>query len=59
MSGAEVEASSGLAQWVQAGGVLAFAGAVWFELRRLRPIMDSIHATLAALLERDRMRGRE
>ncbi len=40
---------------LQAGGVLAFAGLVWFELRLLRPILASLRDQNAAILEWIRM----
>jgi hypothetical protein len=46
-----------LPQWLQAGGVLAFAAAVWWELREQGKIMRALADAVAALLERDRMRG--
>ena len=42
--------------WIQAGGVVAFAGAVWFELRGQRKTIERLAALVYALLERDRMR---
>lgn len=50
-------ADSSLASWVQAGGVVAFATAVLWELRGLKPTLRKIEDVLAALLERDRIRG--
>lgn len=47
------------ASWIQAGGVLAFAGAVLWELRQLRPIMAEVKTVLASLLERERMRAEQ
>ena len=58
------------APWVQTGGLLAFAGAVLWELRQLRPLFKQlvserqedrtliadVRAILAALLERERIR---
>lgn len=57
-----------LASWAQAGGVVAFAGAVLLQLRDFRrelgPLFKSIgetlaevKATMAALLERERTRA--
>jgi hypothetical protein len=52
-----------VASWVQAGGVLAFASAVLWQLRDLKPLFSEIgrviadvEKTLAALLERERIR---
>lgn len=59
-----------VAEWLQTGGVLAFAGAVMWELRQLRPLfaqliqerqedralVAEVKAILAALLERERIR---
>jgi hypothetical protein len=53
-----------LTSWVQTGGVLAFAGAVLYQLRELKPvlkevgeILSQVRSTLAALLERERARA--
>lgn len=48
-----------VASWVQAGGVVAFAGAVLWELKQLRPIMSEVKGILASLLERERMRSEQ
>ncbi len=59
--------ASSIAPFIQAGGVIAFATAVWFELRaqraerraeneKTREILEVVRDNLAALLERDRMR---
>lgn len=52
------------ASWIQAGGVLAFASAVLWQLRDLKPILKAVADTLlqvqltqAALLERERVRA--
>jgi hypothetical protein len=61
------DATAGIASWVQAGGVVAFAAAVWWELKLQRrersdrdkehtTILTSIKETLSALLERERSR---
>lgn len=42
--------------WLQAGGLLAFAGAVWMELRALRAIIQQQGEHIAALLEYTRDR---
>lgn len=42
--------------WLQAGGLLAFATAVWWELRGQRAIIEGIRDALVASLERDRIR---
>ena len=49
--------SADAASWIQAGGVVAFASAVLWELRSQRPVLQSIKEVLAALLERERIRG--
>lgn len=36
-----------IAAWVQAGGAVAFAGAVWWEVRELRRSFTRIVAALA------------
>jgi hypothetical protein len=46
-----------LPAWLQAGGIVAFAGAVWFELRQQRRTLETLTKIVAALLERDRIRG--
>lgn len=33
---------AGVASWIQTGGVLAFAGAVYLELRELRKIVTNL-----------------
>lgn len=40
--------------WLQAGGLLAFAGAVWMELRMLRAAMAKQSEHIAAILEHTR-----
>lgn len=59
-----------VAPWVQTGSLLAFAGAVLWELRQLRPLFErlvserqedrsliaDVRVILAALLERERIR---
>lgn len=54
---ADVDATT--ASWIQAGGVLAFAGAVLWELRQLRPLIAEVRQVLASLLERERMRAEQ
>ncbi len=60
--------ASTLAAMAQAGGLMAFAAAVWHELRTQRAerrteaalvagILSEIRGALSALLERDRMRA--
>jgi hypothetical protein len=44
-----------IAQWVQSGGVVAFAVLVYFELRAVRPLLRSLDLAIQALLERERM----
>lgn len=41
---------------VQAGGVVAFAGAVWLELRAQRKTIEKLASMVYVLLERDRYR---
>lgn len=36
---------------------MAFAGAVWFELRAQRKTIDKLASIVYAMLERDRMRN--
>ncbi len=55
---ADVE-SQAVASWIQAGGVVAFAAAVLWELRLMRPILTEVKTVLASLLERERMRGEQ
>jgi hypothetical protein len=52
-------ADASIASWVQAGGVVAFAGAVLWELKQLRPIMGEVKSILSSLLERERMRAEQ
>ncbi|HEY1554781.1 MAG TPA: hypothetical protein VGF94_08105 [Kofleriaceae bacterium] len=59
-----MEGASTTASWLQAGGVLAFAVLVLVLLRELVPLLKALYEvlskvreTLAALLERERMRG--
>lgn len=52
----DMEQSATIAQWVQAGGVVAFASLVYMELRAIRPIVRSLELSLQALLERERSR---
>jgi hypothetical protein len=40
-----------LPAWFQAGGVLAFAAAVWLEQRAMRIALDALRESLAAILE--------
>lgn len=61
------------ASWIQTGGVLAFAGAVLWELKQLRPLIKEwieerradrdligeVKTLLAQLLERERMRSEQ
>lgn len=47
-----------LPAWIQAGGVVAFAAAVWMEQRAMRTALAAIQQTMAAILEHVR-RGRE
>jgi hypothetical protein len=61
------------ASWLQTGGVIAFAAAVLWELRQLRPLikgwieerqrdrdlLSEVKIILGALLERERMRGEQ
>lgn len=68
--GSELAALSG---WIQTGGVLAFAGAVLWELKQLRPLfkamieerqkdretMTEVKVVLSSLLERERMRAEQ
>jgi hypothetical protein len=42
--------------WVQAGGVLAFATAVWLEQRGIRRSLEKLTAHVHRLLERERQR---
>lgn len=53
---ADLSDPTSLSSWLQTGGVIAFAGAVWMQLRKLEPFLDGLNKTMAALLERDRMR---
>jgi hypothetical protein len=46
-----------IASWVQTGGVGLFAAAVFWQLQQLKPILKQVGETLAALLERERMRA--
>jgi hypothetical protein len=41
---------------VQAGGVVAFAAAVWLELRVQRKTIEKLAGMVYSILERDRMR---
>lgn len=50
--------------WIQSGGLALFAGLVLYQLREISPLLKSLGATLtmiqtemAALLERERVRG--
>lgn len=47
---------AGIAQWIQSGGVVAFAILVYIELRAIRPLLNSLNLTVQALLERERSR---
>ena len=51
-----MEHPSAAAQWVQSGGVVAFAILVYIELRAFRPIIRSLELAVQALLERERSR---
>ncbi len=55
----DAEQSTAIAGWVQTGGVVAFAGAVLWELRLMRPILAEVKSVLASLLERERMRSEQ
>lgn len=37
--------------WLQAGGVLTFAAAVWLEQRAMRVALEALRVTMAAILE--------
>jgi len=37
--------------WLQAGGLLAFAAAVWMEQRSMRATLDAMRGMMAAVLE--------
>jgi hypothetical protein len=37
--------------WLQAGGVLTFAAAVWLEQRAMRTALAALQQTMAAILE--------
>jgi hypothetical protein len=57
-------ADGSLTSWLQTGGVLAFAGAVLYQLRELKPFLKDlvetltlVRTTMAALLERERARA--
>jgi hypothetical protein len=61
---ADVAVADPTAGWIQAGGVVAFAVAVLFELRKLGPLFTAIttvlvdvRTTMSALLERERARA--
>jgi hypothetical protein len=56
---ADAEQANAVAGWVQAGGVVAFAGAVLWELKQLRPIMAEVKQVLTSMLERERMRAEQ
>jgi hypothetical protein len=46
--------------WLQAGGLLAFAAAVWMEQRSMRATLDAMRGMMAAVLEHvrdDKPRG--
>lgn len=49
--------SVAIAQWVQAGGVVAFATLVYLELRAVRPLLRSLDLAVQVLLERERQRS--
>jgi hypothetical protein len=55
----DMDQSNNVASWVQAGGVVAFAAAVLWELKQLRPIMSEVAQVLAKMLERERMRAEQ
>lgn len=42
---------------IQAGGVLAFAGLVWFELRLIRPILAALREQNTVIVEWARSMG--
>jgi len=44
-----------LSSWIQAGGVLAFAAAVWFQLRQQTPVLQEMRDSQKAILEWVRM----
>jgi hypothetical protein len=43
--------------WLQAGGLVAFAAAVWMEQRAIRSTLDSMRMMMAAILEDNRSRN--
>jgi hypothetical protein len=66
-----MDPSTATASWIQTGGVLAFAAAVLWELKQLRPLikewidqrekdrglLNEVKTILSVLLERERMRA--
>lgn len=61
---ADVVGDASLTSWVQTGGVVAFAAAVLYQLRELKPFLKDltstltlVQTTLASLLERERARA--
>ena len=61
---ADIAGDASLASWVQAGGVIAFAGAVLMQLREIKPFLGEltktlgeVRTTMASLLERERTRA--
>ena len=50
---ADVSQSQEVASWVQTGGLLAFASAVYWEIRQIRPWMIAIFESLAVIRGRD------
>ncbi len=44
----------GMGQWLQGGGLLAFAGAVWWQVREVAKVMTRVLELLAVLEERTR-----
>lgn len=55
----DISQSQEVASWVQTGGLLAFASAVYWEIRQIRPWMKSIAEALAVLKDRDGIVGQE
>lgn len=41
------------ASWIQAGGLLAFCSAVYWEIRQIRPWMKTMSEVLAILKDRE------
>lgn len=44
--------------WLQAGGLLAFAAAVWMEQRSMRTTLEAMQKMMAAILEYARDEGK-